>query len=514
MTVKKFRQADWDEPLIFELSQKGRIGFSVPELEPEIDSSVELVEGLVPSGVQRIKLPKLPEVSELQVLRHYIHLSQMNYGVNSGRIYPLGSCTMKYNPIINEVLAGHHKLTEVHPLQNESSTQGILELLYNLQQHFLELTGMDDTSLQPAAGAHGEWTGIMLMRAFHKDRDELQTRKEVIIPDSAHGTNPASAIMAGFKTVEIPSNEKGTVDIDALQAAVGPQTAGLMLTNPNTLGIFENKVNEISKIIHDNGGLMYYDGANLNAIMGWCRPGDMGFDIIHSNLHKTFSTPHGGGGPGSGPVAVKSFLGEYLPVPTIIKKSGRYSLDWDKPKSIGKIHGFWGNINVMVKAYAYMYTLGSTGLKEASELSVLNSNYIAKKLKDVKGYSLPYDPEKPRKHEAVLSALNMEEDTHVRALNVSKKLLDYGLHSPTTYFPLIVPEALMIEPTETEPLEALNEFIDAMKEISKLAYSNPEEVLSAPHNTAVGKLDEARAAHPKTICLSWRKYCSLFDIEQ
>jgi glycine dehydrogenase subunit 2 len=286
-----------------------------------------------------------------------------------------------------------------------------------------------------------------------------------------------------------------------------------MLTNPNTLGIFENQIAEIAEIVHEAGGLMYYDGANLNAIMGKCRPGDMGFDMVHVNLHKTFSTPHGGGGPGSGPVGCKSFLADFLPVPVVVEEDGVYSLDYDKPKTIGKIHGYHGNVNVMLKAFAYMVTLGGSGLMEASELAVLNSNYIAHKLKDVKGYSLPYAPGVPRKHEAVLSASGMEEETGVRALNVSKKLLDYGLHAPTTYFPLIVAEALMIEPTETEPLESLDAFIEAMKEISMLAYSDPDEVLGAPTGTAVGKLDEVRAAHPKTICLSWRRYCSLFGVE-
>jgi glycine dehydrogenase subunit 2 len=420
---------------------------------------------------------------------------------------------MKYNPIINEVLAGHPKITEVHPYQSTDSVQGILKILHNLKIHFIEITGMDDATLQPAAGAHGEWTGIMLMRSYHEDRGELEQRDEVIVPDSAHGTNPASAMMAGYKTVEIPSNSEGTVDLEALTAVAGPKTAGLMLTNPNTLGIFENQISEISKIIHEVGGLMYYDGANLNAIMGICRPGDMGFDIIHSNLHKTFSTPHGGGGPGSGPVGVKNILSEYLPVPTVVEKNGSYDLDYDKPKSIGKVHGFYGNINVILKAYTYMLTMGGEGLKESSEISVLNSNYVAKKLKDEKGYSLPYAPEKPRKHEAVISASPMLEDVGVSALYVSKKLLDFGLHAPTTYFPLIVPEALMIEPTESEPVESLDEFIDAMKEISKMAYSDPESILKAPRNTTVMKLDEAKAAHPRTICLSWRKYCSLFDIE-
>ena len=508
----RYRQADWSEPLIFELSQEGRMGHMIPELEPEIEGEIP-TEELVPESVFRTEAPGLPEVSEMQVLRHYVHLSQMNYGVNSGAIYPLGSCTMKYNPIINELMAGHPKITGVHPLQTPESTQGTLKMLFNLKKHFLEVTGMDDATLQPAAGAAGEWTGMIIMRAYHKERGELDQRTEVIIPDSAHGTNPASAIMAGFKTVEIASNEYGMVDLEALRAAVGPNTAGLMLTNPNTLGIFEAEIKEIDKIIHDAGGLMYYDGANLNAIMGWCRPGDMGFDIIHSNLHKTFSTPHGGGGPGAGPVGVKKDLAKYLPLPDIVEKDGKYSLSWDKPKSIGKVHGFHGNVGVSLKAYTYMYTMGGRGLKESSELAVLNANYISKQLVKEKGYALTYDPERPRKHEAVLSASPMLEDTGVSALYVSKKLLDYGLHAPTTYFPLIVPEALMIEPTESEPVEALDAFIEAMKEINDLAYSNPEEVLSAPHNTSVGKLDEARAAHPRTICLSWRKFCQLMADE-
>ena len=390
MTIN-FRQADWVEPLIFELSNKGRIGYQFPPLEPEINGSLD-PENLIPETLQRIEAPDLPELSEIQVLRHYMHLSQMNYGVNSGLIYPLGSCTMKYNPIINEVLASHPKITGLHPMQEDETMQGILRILYTLKEYFLDITGMDDATLQPAAGAHGEWTGIMLIRQYHLENGELDMRNEIIVPDSAHGTNPASAHMAGFNTVEIQSNDSGTVDLEALTAAAGPQTAGLMLTNPNTIGVFEHDITEISKIVHDAGGLMYYDGANLNAIMGWCRPGDMGFDVIHSNLHKTFSTPHGGGGPGSGPVGVKDLLAEYLPVPGIVEDGGVYRLDWDKPKSIGKIHGFHGNVNVALKAYAYMVTLGGEGLKESSELSVLNANYVSRKLKDLKGYELTLRP--------------------------------------------------------------------------------------------------------------------------
>ncbi len=510
MVTRKYQQAKWDEPLIFELSREDRIGFSVPNLEPELLDSIGDISELVPNGMLREKRPGLPEVSELEVLRHFIHLSQMNYGVSSGRFYPLGSCTMKYNPIINEVLAGHPKVTEIHPDQDVASIQGLLKLLYELKMGFLEITGMDAASLQPAAGAHGEYTGILVIRAYHEERGDLENRTEIIIPDSAHGTNPATAIMAGFKTIEVPSDETGGVDIEALKSVVGSQTAGLMLTNPNTLGIFDSNIVEIADIVHNAGGLMYYDGANLNAIMGKCRPGDMGFDVVHVNLHKTFSTPHGGGGPGSGPVGVKEFLSDYLPVPDIIEKDGVYNLEWDRLSSIGKVHGYHGNIGPMLRAYAYMVTMGAEGLKEASELSVLNSNYIANKLKDVKGYSLPFAEGKPRMHEAVLSAKEMEVETGVRALNVSKKLLDYGLHAPTTYFPLIVPEALMIEPTETESLEVLEEFIDAMKEISDLAYSDPDNVLAAPKMTVVGKLDEPRAAHPKTICLSWKTFCMMF----
>jgi len=507
--MRRFRQADWDEPLIFELGREGRVGFSVQPVELEVSDGVGDIEELVPANMLRSDSPMLPEVSEIGVLRHFIHLSQMNYGINSGAFYPLGSCTMKYNPIINEVVASNPKITEVHPNQDEATVQGILGIMYRLKQWFLEVTGMDDASLQPASGAHGEFLGNLLMRAYHADRGELDQRTEIIIPDSAHGTNPASAMMAGFRTVEVPSGDDGCVDIEALRSAVGEHTAGLMLTNPNTLGIFERNISEIAEIIHGAGGLMYYDGANLNAIMGKCRPGDMGFDIVHLNLHKTFSTPHGGGGPGSGPVCVKSLLSDFLPVPTVEAKDGAYRLDYGKPKTIGKIRGYYGNVSPMLKAYAYILALGGSGLREASELAVLNSNYIAHKLKDVRGLSLPYAPGKPRKHEAALSASGMAEETGVRALDIAKKLLDYGLHAPTVYFPVIVPEALMIEPTETEPREVLDAFIEAVEEISDLAYSNPEQVHEAPVNTPVGRLDEARAAHPRTICLSWRAYCAL-----
>ena len=501
-----FRQARWGEPLIFELSREGRVGSTVPEVEEGIRDIVGEVESLVPASLLRREAPPLPRVSEVEVLRHFIHLSQMNYGVNSGRFYPLGSCTMKYNPIVNEAVASDPRLLSAHPYQDVSTVQGILEVLYRLKVWLMELTGMDDMSLQPAAGAHGEFLGNLIVRAYHASMGELEKRREMIVPDSAHGTNPASARMAGFDVVTIPSGEDGCIDLEALEEAVSDRTAGLMLTNPNTLGIFESNIKEISEIVHGAGGLLYYDGANFNAILGKCRPGDMGFDIVHLNLHKTFSTPHGGGGPGSGPVGVKDFLADFLPVPVVAYDGERYYLDYDRPHTVGKIRGFYGNVSPMVKAFAYILSLGFEGLKEAAELAVLNSNYLARKLSGVRGFSLPYAPRKPRKHEFVLSASEMARETGVRALDVAKKLLDYGIHAPTVYFPLIVEEALMIEPTETEPLEELDRFVEAFEEISALAYSRPEEVRAAPRNTSVERLDMARASHPRTFCLSWRRY--------
>ncbi|MGB9756303.1 MAG: aminomethyl-transferring glycine dehydrogenase subunit GcvPB, partial [Candidatus Bathyarchaeales archaeon] len=348
--------------------------------------------------------------------------------------------------------------------------------------------------------------GTLLMRAYHKINGESEKRSEVIVPDSAHGTNPASATMAGFKVVVVPSDEEGCVNLEALKAAVSEKTAGLMLTNPNTLGIFEKNIEEIAKIVHDAGGLLYYDGANLNPLLGIVRPGDMGFDIVHINIHKTFSTPHGGGGPGAGPVGVSKILAEFLPVPRIIFDGERYRLDYDKPHSVGKIRSFYGNVAVLLKAYAYILSLGFDGLREVAEVSVLNANYLLKKLKGVKGLTLPYNSEKPRKHECVLSAKPLKNETGVSALNIAKRLLDYGLHAPTIYFPLIVEEALMIEPTETYEKEELDRFADALQKICEEAYKNPEAVLKAPHNTAVQRLDEVKASHPKTMALSWRMF--------
>jgi len=509
--MSDFHQARWKEPLIFELGGGERAGFLVPEIEPEVADTVGDVEELIPSNMLRADPPELPRVSEIEVLRHYIHLSQMTYGVTSGNIYPLGSCTMKYNPPINEVMARHPGITGIHPDQDEETVQGILEVMYKLKHWILELTGMDAGTLQPASGAHGEQVGILLMRAYHADRGELEKRTEVIVPDSAHGTNPANAVMGGFRTVEIISDEEGCTDVEALKSVVSESTVGLMLTNPNTLGIFERRIKELTDIVHEAGGLVYYDGANLNANLGKFRPGDMGFDITHVNLHKTFSTPHGGGGPGGGPVGVTESLADFLPVPTVERRDGRYYLEYGWPKTIGKIRGYYGNISPVLKAYTWVLSLGPEGLKEVSEVAVLNTNYIAHKLKEVRGLELPYTPEKPRKHECVFSAAPMMNDTGVRALDISKKLLDFGLHSPTNYFPLIVPEALMIEPTESEPIEQLDRFVEAMRTISDLAYEKPEEVTGAPTSTAVSRLDEVTASHPRTMCLSWRWYCMLMQ---
>jgi len=500
-----FRQADWNEPLIFNLGRNGRRGHVLPKVEEEIRRTVGDVNMLIPENMQRKSQLKLPELSEVEVVRHFTRLSEMNYGVDSG-LYPLGSCTMKYNPKINELLANLPTINMVHPYQDESTVQGILEILYRLERWLAEITGTYEVCLQPAAGAHGEFLGTSLMRAYHNFNGELEKRREVIVPDSAHGTNPASAAMAGFNVVVVPSDEDGCVNIEALKEAVSERTAGLMLTNPNTLGIFEKNIEEIAKIVHEAGGLLYYDGANLNPILGKARPGDMGFDIVHINIHKTFGTPHGGGGPGAGPVGVSKELVKFLPVPRIVFDGERYHLDYDRPHSVGKIRSFYGNVAVLLKAYAYILSLGFEGLKEVAEVSVLNANYLMKKLREIKGLTLPYNSEKLRKHECVFSAKPLKNETGVSALNIAKRLLDYGLHAPTIYFPLIVDEALMIEPTETFEKEELDRFVEAMRKICEEAYTNPELVLKAPHNTAASRLDEVKASHPRTMALSWRMY--------
>ena len=498
-----FRQARWHEPLVFELGHKGRRGHLFPAVDDEIKRVVGDPSSLIPEHLRRDSI-NLPELSEVEVVRHFTRLSEMNYGVDSG-VYPLGSCTMKYNPRVNEELASLDDVALVHPLQDESTVQGSLKVLYLVDKWLSEVTGMSRVTLQPSAGAHGEYTGCRIIQAFHRFNGDVK-RDEIIVPDSAHGTNPASAAMVGFKVVVIPSDESGCVDITALKAAVSERTAGLMLTNPNTLGIFEERILEIAEIVHGVGGLLYYDGANLNGILGKVRPGDMGFDIVHLNAHKTFSTPHGGGGPGAGPVGVVENLVKFLPVPVVEFDGERYYLDYDRPYSIGKVKSFYGNFAVLVKTAAYLLALGGKGLREVAELSVLNTNYFIKKISGVKGYSLPYDPNRVRKHECVLSAEPLEKDTGVRTLDVAKHLLDYGLHAPTIYFPLIVKEALMIEFTDTECKENVDAYVEALKKISEEAYSDPDKVLSAPVNAGVGRLDDVKASHPRTMCLSWRMY--------
>jgi len=481
-----------EKPLIFELSQPGRKAYSLPACDvPEVD-----IQALVPGNFLRETLPDLPEVSEVDAVRHFTQLSQRNYGVDSG-FYPLGSCTMKYNPKVNEVVARMAGFLHVHPYQPEETVQGCLELMYQMDQMLAEITGMERVTLQPAAGAHGEMTGLMMIRAYHQSRGE-EKRIKMIVPDAAHGTNPASAVMAGFDVVEVKSNLRGGVDLEALKAAVDDETAGLMLTNPNTLGLFEENIQEIADIIHQAGGLLYYDGANTNAIMGITRPGDMGFDVVHLNLHKTFSTPHGGGGPGSGPVGVKKALVPFLPKPVVECKEGKYFLDFDRPLSIGKIRSFYGNFNVVVKAYAYILSMGPDGLRKASQGAVLNANYIAHKLKH--DYHLPFD--RTCMHECVFSC-QKQKDQGVSTLDIAKRLLDFGFHPPTIYFPLIVHEALMVEPTESESKETLDEFIRVLHQIAEEVDTQPDMVKEAPHNTVVARLDETQAA--RNPVLKWNK---------
>lgn len=481
-----------DFPLIFERSQEGRKSYSLPPLDvPETNLEEELDEKYV-----RKQPARLPEVSELELMRHYTGLSNRNFGVDTG-FYPLGSCTMKYNPKINEDVAKLPGFMNIHPYQDEATIQGALKVMYDLQEALAEITGMHETSLQPAAGAHGEWTALMMIKAYHEHNGEHH-RTKVLIPDSAHGTNPASAAVAGFETVTIRSNERGLVDIEDLKRHVDENIAALMLTNPNTLGLFESEIVEIAKIVHDAGGKLYYDGANLNAIMGYVRPGDMGFDAVHLNLHKTFTGPHGGGGPGSGPIAVSEELAPFLPKPTVNKKDGIYYFDYNRPLSIGRVKPYYGNFGINLRAYTYIRSMGPDGLKKVSEYAVLNANYMMRKLE--KYYELPY--KQHCMHEFVLSGKKQKE-LGVRTLDIAKRLLDYGYHPPTIYFPLIVEEALMIEPTETESKETLDQFIDAMINIAKEAEENPDVVLEAPHNTIVKRMDETTAARKPILSYQW-----------
>ena len=477
------------EPTIFELSSPGRTGVDLPAADvPELP-----VGELLGAENLRDALP-LPEVSQVGVMRHYTRLSSINYGINTG-FYPLGSCTMKYNPTVNEEIAAYPGLSKLHPYQPEELSQGILRVLYDMQFFLAEIGGMDATTLQPAAGAHGELTALMLFKRHHERVGEGH-RHIVIVPDSSHGTNPATAARCGYEVVKVESGPDGRVSISALKAELSREVAAVMLTNPNTLGLFETQVAEIAEIVHDSGTLLYCDGANMNAILGMHRPGDAGFDAMHFNLHKTFGAPHGGGGPGSGPVAVKSFLEPYLPSPTIGFDDGRYYLDSDRPDSIGRLHAFYGNVGVIVRSYVYILSLGASGLKSVSENAVLNANYLLNAIADA--YEVPYG--RRCMHEFVASA-SKQKALGVRALDIAKRLIDFGFHPPTIYFPLIVPEALMIEPTETESVETLDAFARAMLMIAEEAQSDAEIVKSAPHVTPVTRLDEAAAA--RNMELQW-----------
>lgn len=477
-----------NQPLIFESSTEGRIGYSLPEMDVEKVN----IEDLIPSAFIRQTEAQLPEASELDIMRHYTALSKRNHGVDSG-FYPLGSCTMKYNPKINENVARFSGFANIHPLQDESTVQGALELMYDLQESLKEITGMDEVTLQPAAGAHGEWTGLMMIRAYHENNGDFG-RTKVIVPDSAHGTNPASATVAGLETITVKSNEQGLVDLEDLKRVVGNDTAALMLTNPNTLGLFEEQILEMAEIIHNAGGKLYYDGANLNAVLSKARPGDMGFDVVHLNLHKTFTGPHGGGGPGSGPVGVKADLIPFLPAPLIVKEEEQYKLDYDRPLTIGRVKPYYGNFGINVRAYTYIRSMGPDGLKAVTEYAVLNANYMMRKLAPY--YDLPYD--RHCKHEFVLSG-RRQKKLGVRTLDIAKRLLDFGYHPPTIYFPLNVEEGMMIEPTETESKETLDGFIETLIQIAKEAEETPEIVQEAPHTTVIKRLDETLAARKPVL---------------
>lgn len=476
---------------IFEKSIKNRKGYNLPENDVDID-----LNELIPDKYLREKDAEMPEVSELDVARHYIELSSKNHFVEKG-FYPLGSCTMKYNPKINEALTNNCKFNELHPYQPQDTVQGALEILYELQRMLSEITGVENVTLQPVAGAHGEFTGLKIISAYHKFKGNKKNK--IILPDSAHGTNPASVKLVGYEVIEIKSNEKGMVDIDKLREITDDTVAGFMLTNPNTLGIYENQIEEIAEIIHSVDGLMYLDGANLNALLGLIKPGKTGFDVLHYNLHKTFSTPHGGGGPGSGPIGVRKELTKFLPYPMIAKKNNKFYLDEShKDTSIGKVHSFYGNFLVNVKAYIYLKMLGDKGLKRVSENAIINANYLRTQLEDY--FYIPYN--QVCMHEFVASAKWQKQKNDIRTLDIAKRILDKGYHAPTVYFPLIVSEAMMIEPTETESKETLDKFIESMIEIAKECEENPEILKNAPQNTPVKRVDDTRAVRKLNV-----KFC-------
>jgi glycine dehydrogenase subunit 2 len=479
--------------LIYEKSQAGRRASSFPRHDLPVPD--------LPEELRRADPPRLPEVAEPELVRHFSELAARTFGIDTG-FYPLGSCTMKHNPRVNERVVALPGFRDLHPLQEEDGSQGALELMWRLQEILAEVAGLPAVSLQPAAGSQGELTGLMLMRAYFADRGE--ERDTIVTADTAHGTNPASVTMAGYNLRKVETDARGNLDLDDLRAKVDDRTAGLMLTNPSTLGLFDEGIEEVAAIFHDVGALLYYDGANLNAVCGLSRPGDMGFDIVHFNLHKTFSQPHGGGGPGGGPIAVRRRLEPFLPVPVVVRDDDRFSLDYDRPKSIGKVRGFLGPFGVFVRSYAYIRSYGP-GLREMSEAAVLNANYLLARLRDA--YELPFD--RLCMHEFVLSARRLKREHGITALDVAKRLMDYGFHPPTIYFPLVVPEALMIEPTETETKETLDAFADAMLAISREAAAEPEMIREAPHGRPVRRVDEVLAAKRAVVRYAFEEHPDL-----
>jgi len=476
------------EPLLSELSRPGRHGFTLPAL----DVSARPLEQLVPAAFLRREAAPMPQVSERDLVKHFMRLAHLNFSGETN-FYPLGSCTMKYNPKVNEEIAGLPGFARVHPYTPEEGTQGILRLLYELEQLFKEILGMDAVTLQPAAGAHGELTALLMARAYHQAQGRL--RRKVVVPDSAHGTNPASAALCGFEVVEVKSNERGRASLKALASAIDEDVAVFMMTNPNTLGLFEQEVREIAELVHKKGGLMYLDGANMNAILGLFRPGDLGFDMVHVNIHKTFSIPHGSGGPGGGPVGVKASLKPFLPSPIVVEQDGAYRLSSSGPRSIGRVRAFFGNTGALVRAYAYIRALGAEGLKRVSEGAILNANYLKALLKGK--YPIPVD--EPCMHEFVASAKELKATCGVKAMDIAKRLLDYGFYAPTICFPLIVEEALMIEPSETESREVVEAFADALVAILGEAREIPQRVRGAPHRMPVTRLDEVQAAREPNL---------------
>jgi glycine dehydrogenase subunit 2 len=478
------------EKLLSEISDAGQAGYSIPE----VDVPLKPIDSLLPKELRREEAPGLPQVSEVDIRRHFTRLSQLNYALTT-QFYPLGSCTMKYNPTVNEKIANLPGLKNLHPYQPESTLQGVLEILHGLQTSLCEIAGMDAFTLQPAAGAHGEFTALLMIRNYFLARGEKRTK--IIVPDSAHGTNPASAALAGFEIIVVHSEPDGHLDTEKLKETLTPEVAAIMLTAPNTLGVFEKDILLIAEIMHNNGSLLYYDGANLNALMGTARPGDLGFDIMHINLHKTFSTPHGGGGPGAGPVGVKKHLEEYLPSPLVVKKGETFLFDNNRPKSIGKVRSYYGNLPVLIKAYAYIVALGAEGLKAASEQAVINANYMLSRLKGL----FPAPAGNRCMHEFVLSGKPLGA-YGVKTLDLAKRLLDYGYYAPTIYFPLIVEDAIMIEPTETESKATMDEFVEVLKKIATEAAENPQLLKDAPHTTPVSRLNEVEAARKPILCFN------------